>query len=308
MLKTYNLINQSLSENSEATGDAPVMVVFNPDENEKKYLIDHYQLDEHTLKSTLDPNEQGRLEFEPEHIAVILKNPKNYSYRDRLHFKVSSVGMFLFPNRLIIVSESEIPLFNGKPFAKINDIRDVFLKIIENFISHFLGHLNVIYQLSEELEQRINASMENKSLLNLFTLNKSLVYYLNAIHSNALVIEKLKIHAEKIAITGSDQELLDDLLIENNQCLRQAEIYSNVLSGLMDARASIVGNNLNTLMKTLNIITIGIMVPTFIVSLFSMNVTPIALQGHPYAFWLVIAISIVSVIGFMLFWKFKKWK
>jgi len=99
---------------------------------------------------------------------------------------------------------------------------------------------------------------------------------------------------------------LDDLIIENSQCYRQAEIHSNILASLMDARASIVGNNLNVLMKTLNIIMLGIMLPTLVVSIFSMNV-PIPGQGHPLSFWLIIILALSSVGAMMIFWKKKKW-
>ena len=160
--------------------------------------------------------------------------------------------------------------------------------------------------LSDSLEQKINASMENKYLLNLFILEKSLVYYLNAINSNTMVIEKIKNNTAKIGIDGDTQEFLDDIFIENNQCYKQAEIYSNILSGLMDARASIVGNNLNVLMKTLNIITIGIMMPTLVVSIFSMNVT-FPMQHHPLAFLVAMSLAVISGFGFLFFWKRKKW-
>ncbi|MCI0471374.1 MAG: magnesium transporter CorA family protein, partial [Candidatus Aminicenantes bacterium] len=148
--------------------------------------------------------------------------------------------------------------------------------------------------------------MENRNLLNLFVLEKSLVYYLNAINSNGIVIEKIRNNATKIDISPELLGFLDDIHIENNQCYKQAEIYSNILTGLMDARGSIVGNNLNVLMKTLNIITIGIMVPTFVVSAFSMNVK-IPLSGSPAAFLIIMGMAAISVLSFMLFWKFKKW-
>ncbi|MEO0108096.1 MAG: CorA family divalent cation transporter, partial [candidate division WOR-3 bacterium] len=86
----------------------------------------------------------------------------------------------------------------------------------------------------------------------------------------------------------------------------QAEISSNILASLMDARASIVSNNLNVLMKTLNLITIGIMVPTFVVSAFSMNVG-IPFSGHPHAFWIILGLAGVSLVGMLLFWRYKRW-
>jgi len=147
--------------------------------------------------------------------------------------------------------------------------------------------------------------MENKYLLNLFSIEKSLVYYLSAINSNGFAIEKLKHNAAKIGFSESSLEYLDDIIIENTQCYRQAEIYSNILASLMDARVSIVSNNLNILMKTLNIITIGIMMPTLVVSVFSMNV-PIPLQHHPLTFWFILLLSLASVSVLMLIWKHKK--
>ena len=97
-------------------------------------------------------------------------------------------------------------------------------------------------------------------------------------------------------------ETLEDLAIENQQCYKQAEIYSNILSSLMDARVSIVNNNLSVLMKTLNLITIGIMVPTFVVSAFSMNVA-IPLQKNPLAFWIIMGLAGAAMVAFMAVWR-----
>ncbi len=121
-----------------------------------------------------------------------------------------------------------------------------------------------------------------------------------------MLIEKLQNNAAKIGFTPGALEFLDDIIIENNQCHEQAEIYSNILASLMDARASIVSNNLNVLMKTLNIITIGIMVPTLVVSIFSMNVG-IPLPKHPLAFWIIMGLAATSIIGFGILGKLKKW-
>jgi len=74
----------------------------------------------------------------------------------------------------------------------------------------------------------------------------------------------------------------------------------------MDARASIVSNNLNVLIKFLNIITIAIMVPTFVVSAFSMNVR-IPLAKHPLAFLIILGLSAVAMIVFLTLWKLRKW-
>jgi len=156
------------------------------------------------------------------------------------------------------------------------------------------------------LQEKIAKSMENRHLLNLFTLQKSLVYYLSSITSNTALLEKLKLNSTKIGFPTEEIELLDDIMIENNQCYKQAEIHSNILASLMDARVSVVSNNLNVLMKTLNIITIGIMVPTFVVSAFSMNVH-IPLEDHPYAFFIIMGFALLSVLSFLAFWRYRRW-
>jgi len=304
MLIRLRINEGRLSESGD--GDSTVSVYVAPDDAERKFLVEQLKIDEHTLNSSLDPDEVSRLEFEPDHIAMIFKRPKHYVARDNFLFKVLSAGVFMFKDRLVIVIAEDPLLFEGKPFTKIQSIQDVFLRLIYRAISHFVEHLRGINQISNELEQQINTSMENKYLLNLFTLEKSLVYYLDAIHSNNAVIEKLKYSAAKIGISQENVEFLEDIQIENNQCLRQTEIYSQVLASMMDARASIISNNLNIRIKTLTLITIAIMLPTLVVSIFSMNVK-IPIAWYPHAFWIITVIaSATSAIVGLLWWR-KKW-
>ncbi len=243
----------------------------------------------------------------PGHIAFIYKRPKNYSGDDQLLFKASTMGVFYFGDFIILVLSDETSLFEGKQLAKVASVRELVIRLIYRAIFHFMEHLRIINQIADDVEQKINKAMENRFLINLFALQKSLVYYQNAVNSNGALIEKIRHNAAKFGFTQEEMELLDDLAVENNQCYRQAEVYSNILASLMDARASIVSNNLNVLMKTLNIITISIMVPTLVVSIFSMNVVlPFGWHALP-AFWKIMGIAGVSMVGFLVFWKLKKW-
>jgi magnesium transporter len=304
MLSQMYIKDGRLTDTGE--GDAPVWVYTAPNEAERKYLIEQIKLDEHTLNSAVDPDELSRLEFEPEHVAIIFKRPKRYTAEDNFLFRVVSTGVFLFKDRVIIVRADEAPLFEGKPFIRIQSVQDVFLKLIYRAISHFVEHLRGINMISTELEQQINLAMENRYLLNLFTLEKSLVYYLSAINSNGVLVEKLRNNAPKMGFGPENVEFLDDILIENNQCRGQTEIYSQVLSSLMDARASIISNNLNVRIKALTIITIGIMLPTLIVSIFSMNVT-IPLEKHPQAFWIIASMAAISAAAVAVLWRRFHW-
>jgi magnesium transporter len=305
MLRRYQIESSKIVETVDEK--APVLLYVNPDEAEKRRLVETYQIDEHTLNSALDPDEQARLECEPNHIAFIYKRPKNYSGDDQLMFKASTMGVFYFGDLLILVAAEDTVLFEGKQLAKVASVRELMIRLIYRAIFHFMEHLRIINTIADDVEQKINKAMENKYLINLFTLQKSLVYYQNAVNSNGALIEKIRHNASRFAFTQEEMELLDDIVIENNQCYRQAEVYSNILASLMDARASIVSNNLNVLMKTLNIITISIMVPTLVVSIFSMNVAlPFGLKDHP-AFGIIMGLAAISMVGFLIFWKYKKW-
>ena len=304
MLKGYQLTQGRVVASEDL--NCPIQMFINPDAEEKRYLIEELKVDEHTLNSALDPDEISRLEFEPNHAAIIFKMPKSYSGNEQLTFRVASTGVFLFSDRLVIVVTEDIPIFNGKQFTKVQSFPGLLLKIVSRSTFHFLDHLKIINLLSDELEQKINASMENRYLINLFGLEKSLVYYLNAINSNGMVIEKLKHGCAKVGFSTEEIELLDDILVENTQCYKQAEIYSNILASLMDARVSIVSNNLNILMKTLNVITIVIMVPTLVVSAFSMNVKGIPHWDHPYAFWTILALALFSALVVTMFWRYQE--
>ncbi|MBP5429841.1 MAG: magnesium transporter CorA family protein [Elusimicrobiaceae bacterium] len=304
MLKEYKIADNKLTETSGK--GAQVFVYTNPTQDEQRYLIDKCQIDEHTLASTLDPDELPRLEFEPEHTVLIYKRPKNYSGKDQLEFKVASVGMFLFQDKLIIVLAEDIPLFVGKRFQSVSSIKEIFLKLIYNSISHYVEHLRIIHMISEEIEDKIVDSMDNRYLLNLFSLVKSLVYYAEAITSNGFVFEKTRTLAGRIGLSEKDVEMLDDIIVENMQCKTQADIYSNILAQLLDARASIINNNLNQLMKKLNVITIWMMVPTLVVSAYGMNVV-LPMAQHPQAFWMIMGVCLMLVWLVMLYWKRKNW-
>jgi len=305
MLKTFQLTGGKVVE---CGPDSQCLAVYiNPDEKEKAYLINQMSLDEHTLNSSLDPEELGRVEFEANHVAVIVKKPKRYMSDDSFLFKVSSVGIFLFSDKAIVVTSEELN-WEGRVFSKAQSTQDLFLRIIFQFVLHFEEHLRVIRKISEEIEQVINKDFSNKNLFHMFQLEKSLVYYLDGINSNNKVIEKLRSSSAKLGFSQESIEFLDDLTIEGAQCSQQTNAYSQVLSNMMDARASIINNNLNIRIKMLTLLSLCIMLPTLVVSIFSMNVPlPIPQEGTLVSFWTVLGLAALSILGILVIWIYRKW-
>ncbi len=305
MLKQYKIIDNKLVENGD--DQCPVSVYICPDENEKKHLIEDLKIDEHNVNSALDPNELSRVEFDESHAVIIIKRPKRYSSEDNFLFKISSIGLFIFSDKLIVIRAEDASIFDAREFQKIHSLQDVVLRVIRRCIMHFEEHLRVLQAICDELEEKINQAMENKNLHHMFSLEKSLVYYLKAISSNARVIEKLKANTVKLNFSTEGVEYLDDLAIENSQCFEQANTYSQVLSSMMDAWASIVSNNLNILIKKLTFVTISIMVPTLVVSIFSMNVKlPLDQEVSLIPFWIISTTAALSGAAVFLIWWFKK--
>jgi magnesium transporter len=258
MRKNFKILNGSMCDCPE--GETPTVVVFtDPSPEEKAELIEQWMVDEHNLRSALDPDEIPRIEYDGDIMAIIVKRPMNLSIESRLEFNVSSLGVFTREGRPIaIVQREDMTPFEIKK-TRFTTKNGPVLLVLLNIISHYLGHLRAINMISGELEKNLHQALGNQHLISLFTLEKSLVYYVSAIHGNASVLTKMRATATKHGMTEDEIEKLDELIIENDQCLKQAEIYSNILSGMMDARASIVNNNLNHLIKQLTILSVVFM-------------------------------------------------
>jgi magnesium transporter len=263
------------------TGEEPAAIELfvAPDEDERRTLVDEHGLDPYDVDSALDPDEISRVEFAHERVSLIWKRPKNATFDPQLRFEVSSLGLFLAPERLLVVLAEGPHPFGAKEFKGVRSATDVVLRLLLHTVRHYVGHLKVIKQQSGDLERKISASMENRYLLQMFTLGESLTYYLNAIEANGAVLGKLKSTVERVAFPKPDPDLLDDLTLENQQCARQAQIYSSVLSGLMDARGTIVNNNMNVLLKNLTLINVIFLPLNLIASVLGMSEFTVMTQG-----------------------------
>jgi len=139
----------------------------------------------------------------------------------------------------------------------------------------------------------------------LLKMEKCLVYFTTSLRSNEMMMLKLKT-SKWIREYEFSQDLLDEATIENRQAIEMAKIYSDIQSGMMDAFASVISNNLNIVMKQLTIITIILMIPTLIASFYGMNV-PNKFEENKYAFWFILGGSaLIATIGALLIRR-KKW-
>ena len=299
MLRKYSIIDRKIVASD--LKDAEILYYSNPDEIEKDTILNKYTINEHNYQSALDPNEISRLEFEDKYVSFIFKKPQSIINIDKLFFKASTVGMFYSEQNIIIVSGEKLSLFEERTVSNIDSHFDVILQLLSQSIDHFMEHLKVISMITDELEDKINKSMENKNLLHLFTISKSLVYYLNAIEANTTLINKIRRSGGRLRLNDNQIDLLENILIDNNQCYRQAEIYSSILSGLMDARGTIINNNMNVLFKQLTIINVIFLPLNLIASIGGMSEFSMMTGGISWKISYSAFLLLMCVIGFITY-------
>jgi magnesium transporter len=179
-----------------------------------------------------------------------------------------------------------------------------FLQILYKNSIKYLFYLKQIDKLSHLIENKLHKSTKNKELIQLLELEKSLVYFSTSLKANESVLEKM-LRTDMIKKYPDDAELLEDTIIENKQAIEMARIYSDILSGTMDAFASVISNNLNIVMKFLASVTIVMAIPTMIASYFGMNVQ-VPMANSPFAFPVIITISVTLCAAAALFMARKK--
>jgi len=308
MRANYDIIDGRLVSTDNA--NSIIQVFIDPNETERMYLIGELDLDEHTLASALDPDELSRVEFEPDHIAVISKRPKHYSTEDDFLFRVSSMGLYLFKDRLIAVLSDDVTIFDrGKDMSHITGgLQELLIRLLARSVSQFLSHIRTISVLVNELEDKLKTTVNNQHLLHMFRLNQSMTYYLSALSANSTLIDRLRSYSAKIGFTPEHNELLEDLSVDNAQCYKQAEIYSVILGGLMDARTGVINNNLNLLIKRLTILTVIFLPLNVIASVFGMSEYTLFADEFNINWKIsypLFGVGLVA-IGFMTYWLLKR--
>lgn len=270
--------------------------LINPTEEEMYELSAKLGTELYFLQAALDPEESSRIEQEEGQTLFLVDIPIIEEEDGSQSYRTIPLAIVVMEDLLITVCLKDNPLLRSfrdnrvKGFFTQKKYRFI-LQILYRMSSYYLTYLKQIDKKSSNIEHQLQKSMRNKELFQLFALAKSLVYFSTSLKANEIVLEKmLKIDAFKLY--AEDQEILEDALTEIKQAIEMANIYSGILSGMMDAFASIISNNLNIVMKFLASITIVLSLPTMVASFYGMNVR-VPLQNSPYAFLFTIAVSLV---------------
>lgn len=308
MLGFYKTVNNVVVK-MDAPSEGCWVNAVSPTIDEINFLTDELHLERDFVSAALDEEESSRVESEDDQTLVIIDTPiatAEGETNKTLVYSTMPVGIIITPKNVVTVCLNEVSsitdIANGfvkniQTGMKTRFVLTILLRVAQSFLIR-LKHIN---KMSAGIENELHKSMKNKELIQLLGLEKSLVYFSTSLKADEITLEKI-LRGRVIKLYEEDQDLLEDVLIEFKQAIEMSNIYSSILSGTMDAFASVISNNLNIVMKVLTIITTLMAIPTMIFSFFGMNVSD--LQNYlPYA-WFALALSIVLVtIAGILLWK-----
>lgn len=252
------------------------------------------------IKYPLDQEEKARIDIDDDQILVladipIYEAPDNSSDEA---FSTIPLGMLVVrDDYFITICTRENQIINEFVDCKIKGFYTYkktrfILQILYRTATTYLTYLKSINRETDKTEDRLQKTMKNDEVIKLLSLQKSLVYFTTSLKSNELVMEKL-LRGHVIKMYEEDEDILEDAIVENKQAIEMGTIYRDILSGTMDAYASVISNNLNSVMKFLTSITIVLSIPAIIAGLWGMNVINLPFSESPIGFWIIIGIAIV---------------
>ena len=293
MISIYKTVEEELTTVDKVEEGCWISVT-RPTSEELGRLQEETGIDIDDLRAPLDDEERSRIEMEDNYNMILVDIP---SLDEKDRYVTIPLGIYMTKKIIVTICLEESPVIKAfenkrvREFYTFKKTRFVFQILYRNATS-YLRYLRIIDRKSEKIEEKLHVSQKNSELIELLELEKSLVYFTTSLRSNEVVLEKL-LRSEKIKKYPEDEDLLEDVIIENKQAIEMANIYSGILSGTMDAFASVISNNLNIVMKFLATVTIVLSVPTMIASFFGMNFDNIPLGHAPYGFFTIIVLTCV---------------
>ncbi|MBN2080393.1 MAG: hypothetical protein JW838_15590 [Spirochaetes bacterium] len=309
LIRVYRLHDHSIVPADRIDRNCWVNIV-NPAKDDLPLLAKHFKIPLDFLTASLDIDETARIETEDNTTLIIIKVPFFDEHNPDVLYFTLPIGLILSNGILITVCSREVGIIRDFIAGRVKKTTTLtggrfILQIIFRATQVYLQYLKQINNAANMIQKKLELESKNKQLIKLLNIEKSLVYFTTSLKTNALMLERL----QRLSIIRQDTEqedLFEDIVIETRQALEMSNIYSDILSGMMDAFASVISNNLNIVLKLLTSITIIMMIPNIITSFYGMNVG-LPFQRHPFAFVFVITSSFVFAIILVLFFIKKKW-
>lgn len=299
MIRYYKTIDSKLEKINQSEEGCWINLV-EPNQSEIHEIHNYTNIDLESINAALDEEERSRIEVNDNHTLILIDIPIDESDSNNSLYSTIPLGIIITDSIILTVCSEQTKILNDFIVGHIKDfytnMRSRFLlQILHKNATYYLHYLRRINKMTTTLEKEIYNSMQNKQLIQLLELEKSLVYFSTSLKSNELVLNKM-LKTSSIKKYHDDDDLLDDVIVENRQALEMATIYGDILSRIMDAFSAIISNNQNNVMQFLTVVTLIVSLPTLISGFFGMNVGGIPLATNPNGFWLISLISAIICI------------
>ena len=297
-MKTFWNIDKNLTAINEWQPNCWIQVTC-PSEDDQRELEERFKIPDYFLPDISDTDERARYEYDDGWMLIILRIPYVKEVRSRTPYTTVPLGIIHKRDVTITVCYYETNMmidfvsYQQKRGQGFTDYVDLIFRLFLSSAVWYLKRLKQISLLIEKAKHNLDHGVNNESLIGLSRLQDSLTYFITSIRGNETLLSKLKF---KLQVDELDADLIEDVNIEMSQARETTNIYSDILESTMDTYSSIINNNMNTTMRTLTSISIVMMLPTLISSLFGMNLIN-GMENYPYGFIIAIIISIL-VSGF----------
>jgi len=237
-------------------------------------LENEYQIEQGHILDILDPDELSRIEDADNYILTITRLPIFVPSAEVSYFSIP-LGVIIKGKMMITICWTDCEVLkdfsaNRVKGITLSDFPAFIIQILSRADITYLRYLKEINRRAQSIQGELNYTIENREILQLLNLEKSIVFFITSLKSNQLLLERFR-KTRLIKLDEDDKDWLDDVEIDNRQALEMADTYSDILSRMIDALGSVLSNNMNGVMKKLTVITVVIAVPTFITSFFGMN-------------------------------------
>ena len=275
-----------------------------PTEEDQRELEEKFNIPDYFMSDISDTDERARYEYDDGWMLIILRIPYVKEIRSRTPYTTVPLGIihkrdvtitFCFYETNMMIDFVSFQQKRGEGFT---DHVDMIFRLFLSSAVWYLKRLKQISMLVDKAKRNLDKEVNNESLIGLSRLQDSLTYFQTSIRGNETLLSKLKF---KLQIDELDADLIEDVTIEMTQARETTMIYSNILESTMDTYQSIINNNMNTVMRTLTTVTILMMIPTLVTSMFGMNLIN-GMEEKPWGFILAVIISVaVSAIAWGIF-------
>jgi len=276
-----------------------------PTEEDQRELEEKFNIPDYFMSDISDTDERARYEYDDGWMLIILRIPYVKEIRSRTPYTTVPLGIIHKRDVTITVCFYETNMmidfvsFQQKRGEGFTDYVDMIFRLFLSSAVWYLKRLKQISMLVDKAKRNLDKEVNNESLIGLSRLQDSLTYFQTSIRGNETLLSKLKF---KLQIDELDADLIEDVNIEMTQARETTLIYTNILESTMDTYQSIINNNMNTVMRTLTSVTIIMMIPTLITSMFGMNLIN-GMEAKPWGF--IIAIILSICVSGICWWFFR---